>query len=434
MAIRAEHRALDLVGAGTGIVPKARLQVPGWIWTLGLAGVLTVGMGSALDPASAQDAVDSPTPGGISEPEPEPRSVFSPLVPLPPAAAAAVLAHMDWPDDPQALDQAIAYSLAYLATTAATHDYAERPADAHTPERVRASLVRLRELIHHSPDTATLRQALQTEFAVYAARGHDGQGTVHFTGYFEPVFTASRTPSPAYPYPLYRRPSDLEQWPLPHPTRADLEGMDGRQGHRGPLAGLELVWLQDRLEAFLVQVQGSATLELADGGTLGVGYAGRTDYPYTSIGRAVVADGHLTADQLSLPNLVAFFQAQPAALNTYLPQNQRFIFFRETEPGRPTGSLSVPVTAGLSIATDKALMPPGAPALIALDLPQQDPQGQWQSHPIHRLVLDQDTGGAIIGPGRVDLFTGTGTAAGELAGRINTNGGLYYLLLADPTP
>jgi membrane-bound lytic murein transglycosylase A len=205
--------------------------------------------------------------------------------------------------------------------------------------------------------------------------------------------------------------------------------VDGLTGGQGALAGLELVWLASRLEAFLVQVQGSAKLQLTDGTVMSVGYAGRTEYPYTSIGRALVEDGKIDPDRLSLPNLLAYFEAHPEDLNNYLPRNERFIFFREGDGGPPTGSLSVPVTAGYSIATDKSLMPPGAIAAIQLALPQQTPQGTWGSQPITRLVLDQDTGGAIQGAGRVDLYVGSGSQAGELAGRINTSGRLYYLLL-----
>jgi membrane-bound lytic murein transglycosylase A len=126
---------------------------------------------------------------------------------------------------------------------------------------------------------------------------------------------------------------------------------------------------------------------------------------------------------------LAYFEAHPEDLDVYLPQNERFIFFRQGDGGPPTGSLSVPVTAGYSIATDKSVMPPGAIAVIQLPLPQPNPAGEWGSQPTTRIVLDQDTGGAIIGPGRVDLYVGSGDQAGELAGRINTPGHLYYLLL-----
>ncbi|MEO1069596.1 MAG: MltA domain-containing protein [Cyanobacteria bacterium J06638_6] len=365
-----------------------------------------------------------------SEPSPTaPAPTRMPLRPVPPGEDDEIWVELALPSDRPALLQAIQHSLTYLATPKAATDYQDYPIPGITRDRVWRSLQRLRQLITHSPDDQALRSALGREFVLYESIGADGEGTVAYTGYFEPQYRASAVPTAEYRYPLYRRPPTLESWPQPHPTRLELEGSDGLSSGQGPLAGLELVWLASRLEAFLVQVQGSAKLELTDGSVMSVGYAGRTEYPYTSIGRALVNDGKIASDDLSLPNLLAYFEANPEALDHYLPLNERFIFFREGGSGPPTGSLSVPVTAGYSIATDKSLLPPGAIAAIQLPLPHQTAQGSWANRPITRLVLDQDTGGAIIGPGRVDLFIGSGAAAGELAGRINTPGRLYYLLL-----
>jgi membrane-bound lytic murein transglycosylase A len=331
------------------------------------------------------------------------------------------------PENRGALTQAINHSLTYLATPKAAADYQDYLVPGVTRDRVYRSLQRLRQLVANSPNDQAFQSALRREFVLYESVGSDGEGTVAYTGYFEPQYRASAVPTAEYRYPLYRRPPTLETWPQPHPTRLVLEGADGLA--QGPLAGLELVWLASRLEAFLVQVQGSARLQLIDGRVMSVGYAGRTEYPYTSIGRALVNDRKIDPDHLSLPNLLAYFEAHPDDLDVYLPQNERFIFFRDGDGGPPTGSLSVPVTAGYSIATDKSVMPPGAIALIQLPLPQQTQAGVWDSQPTTRLVLDQDTGGAILGPGRVDLYVGSGDQAGELAGRINTPGRLYYLLL-----
>lgn len=359
-----------------------------------------------------------------------PASLAAPLVAVP---AGEGVSH--WAEeanlwgDRATLITAIDQSLSYLDTPAAVTAYADYPVATITQGRVRRSLRRFRTLLVASPSSDAFYRALQREFVLYQAVGNDNQGTVHFTGYFEPVFAASRTPDQTYRYPLYRRPPTLDDWSLPHPTRLALEGADGLQAAQGPLNGLELVWLSDRLDAFLVQVQGSARLQLAEGGFFSVGYAGRTDYPYTSIGRELINDGIIPAPDLTLERLLEHFEAFPEDLNTYLPRNQRFIFFDATDGGPPTGSLSVPVTAGRSIATDKTLMPPGALALITLPWPERGADGQWQSRPIARYVLDQDTGGAIQGPGRVDIFVGTGAAAGAQAGQINTDGALYYLLL-----
>lgn len=327
------------------------------------------------------------------------------------------------------LIRAINNSLQYLDTPAAVTAYENYSIAGITRDRVRRSLLRFRTLLLISQSPEAFYEAIQREFVLYQSTGHDGEGSVHFTGYFEPSFQASRTPTEQYRYPLYRRPPTLEAWQEPHPTRTALEGIDGLQGSQGPLQGLELVWLRDRLEAFLVHVQGSARLRLTDGSFMSVGYAGRTEYDYTSIGRELINDGKIPESELTLDRLLTYFQTNPEELDTYLPRNDRFVFFRETAGGPPTGTFSFPVTAGRSIATDKSLMPPGAIALIALDWPPKDASGNWQTQATSRYVLNQDTGGAIQGPGRADIFIGSGHDAGEQAGQINTNGVLLYLLL-----
>ena len=335
------------------------------------------------------------------------------------------------PGDRLALVQAINYSLRYLDTPSAAKAYDNYPVSGITRDRVRRSLIRFRDLLVNSRTPAEFQAAVEQEFAFYQAVGRDAQGTVLFTGYFEPIYPASLTPSDEYRYPLYRKPADFDRWAKPHPTRKELEGEDGLLGQQSPLAGYELVWLRDRLEAFLVQVQGSAKLQLRDGKLLTVGFDGITDYPYVSIGRELVKDGKFTAEQLSLPVLIDYFRANPQELDEYLPRNNRFVFFRETNGAPPKGSLGVPVTPERSIATDKSLMPPGALAWIRTRIPYANPAGEWEMRSVTRYVLDQDTGGAIKGAGRVDIFMGTGKVAGDRAGLISSPGELYYLLLRD---
>ena len=329
----------------------------------------------------------------------------------------------------EALLTAIDNSLAYLETSDAITAYENYAVSGVTHDRVQRSLLRFRTLLLESNSARELQAAITQEFTFYQAIGQDKAGTVAFTGYFEPTYAASLIKTEDFQYPLYRSPLDLDSWSKPHPTRSDLEGADGLQSNQGPLEGLEIAWLNDRLEAFLTQVQGSARLQLTNGSTLSVGYDGRTDYPYTSIGRALIDDGIISEDELSLPILIEYFEQNPEALDRYIPLNDRFVFFRETEGAPATGSLGVPVTTGRSIATDKSLMPPGALALINLELPQINKNGEITAEPTSRFVLDQDTGGAIKGAGRVDIFIGTGTEAGEIAGAINDTGTLYYLLL-----
>ena len=346
-------------------------------------------------------------------------------------AALQIDQSLNSPAQRQALLTAIEYSLRYVRSPAAETAYRHYLVPGFTRDRVRRSLERFHHLVATSESAAALQAAMRAEFTLYQSVGRDGCGAVGFTGYFEPAYSASRVPTADYRYPLYRLPAHLEHWPRPHPTRQQLEGEDGLQAAQGPLRGLELVWLRDRLEAFLVQVQGSARLQLTDGGTMTVGYAGRTDYPYVSLGRELVNDGKFTLEELSLPVLLQYFRDHPADVNRYLPRNNRFVFFRPTDGSPATGSLGVPVTAERSIATDKSLMPPGALALIQTQIPQLNPEGELEQQLVSRYVLDQDTGGAILGPGRVDIFMGTGTTAGDRAGLINGAGQLYYLLLND---
>ena len=330
--------------------------------------------------------------------------------------------------DKWSLIRAISYSLRYLDTPKAAEVYDNYPIPGITRDRVRRSLIRFQQLLKTAKTLEALQTAIEKEFTLYQSVGHDNQGTVHFTGYFEPVYTASRQRTAEYRYPLYFEPKDFKNWKKPHPRRLELEGKDGL-GNNSIIRGNELIWMRDRLEAYLVHVQGSARLKLTNGETITVGYDSSTDYPYVSIGKEVVNDGIFSLDELTLPRLMDYLNQNPQQLSNYLPRNDRFIFFRETDGAPPQGNLSVPVTAERSIATDKSIMPPGALALIKTSIPYVSQTGQIESKLVSRYVLDQDTGSAIKGPGRVDIFMGTGKEAGQRAGLINNTGQLYYLLL-----
>lgn len=331
--------------------------------------------------------------------------------------------------DRPSLLASIDHSLSYLQTRGAAAAYRRYQVSGITRDLVRRSLERFRTLVLSSRSPAELQAAVSREFVFYQSTGKDGKGNVLFTAYYEPIYTASRVPTAEYRYPIYRLPPNFARWPKPHPTRAHLEGRDGMLGAKSRLRGLELVWLRDRLEAFLVQIQGSARFQLTDGSMISVGYAGKTDYPYTSVGRELAKDGKLPLAGLTLPVMLGYFSQHPAELSSYLPRNRGFVFFRETYGAPAIGSIGVPVTAERSIATDKSLMPPGALALIHTQIPFPNTLGQMEYRAVSRYVLDQDTGSAIKGPGRVDYFMGTGKVAGDRAGVTGGNGQLYYLLL-----
>lgn len=333
------------------------------------------------------------------------------------------------PGDKASLLKSIDYSLGYLDSAAAANAYGRYQVAGITRDRVRRSLDRFRQLVVNSTTPSQLQASVKREFVFYKSIGKDGQGTVAFTGYFQPIYAASRTQTAEYRYPLYRVPPNIASWPKPHPTRLELEGADALQGSKGLLRGLELVWLRDRFQAFLIHVQGSAKLQLPDGDVMTVGFAGKTSHSYTGVGRELVKDGKFTLEQLNLPKLTEYFANFPEEMNKYLPKNQSFVFFRDTQGSPAIGSIGVPVTAERSIATDKSLMPPGALALISTKLPYPNAEGKLEQNQVNRYVLDQDTGGAIKGAGRVDVFMGTGNLAGDRAGFINSTGELYYPLL-----
>ncbi|MGQ4647305.1 MltA domain-containing protein [Lyngbya aestuarii] len=333
--------------------------------------------------------------------------------------------------DKQALLRAIDQSLRYLQTPTAAAAYQRYRVPGITRERVLRSLVRFRQLLVTSASAAELEAAVKREFVFYQSVGKEGKGDVLFTAYYEPVYAASRVPTPEYRYPIYRRPPDLDSWRKPHPTRQQLEGDDGLQASQGKLRGLELFWLRDRLEAYIPHIQGSARLRLTDGTETTVNYDGNTAYSYTSLGRSLADDGKLPLESITFPLILEYFHEHPGDLNIYVPRDRSFVFFRENPGGKATGSINVPLTASRSIATDKSLMPPGALALIRAPLPFKNASGVLEEHTISRYVLDQDTGGAIKGPGRVDYFLGTGPEAGERAGVTVSHGQLYYLLLKE---
>lgn len=187
--------------------------------------------------------------------------------------------------------------------------------------------------------------------------------------------------------------------------------------------------MRDRLEPYLAQIEGSARLQLPDGTQTTIGYAGNTAYDYKSLGRELANDGKLPLQGMTMPIILDYFQKYPQELNVYIPRDPSFVFFQENHGAPAQGSIRVSLTAERSIATDKALMPPGALALIRAPIPFVKDTGNMEHRIVSRYVLDQDTGGAIKGAGRVDYFLGTGKVAGDRAGVTVSNGQLYYLLL-----
>ena len=290
-------------------------------------------------------------------------------------------------------------------------------------------------------DDRSVRSFYETQFIPHQLRNLDGslQGTV--TGYYEPLLKGSRTRGGPYQTALYRAPEDLLTVDLgtlypelrtmrlrgrlagnkvvPYPSRAELM-------QQNLLAGKELLWVDDPVEAFFLQVQGSGRVQLHDTReTVRVAYADQNGHPYRSIGRYLVERGELTLEQASMQGIKAWVASNPARQQELLNANPSFVFFREEkilDPAKgPKGSLGVPLTAQRSIAVDPQFVTLGAPVFIATTQPNS-------ASLLRRLMLAQDTGGAIRNPVRADFFWGYGAEAGELAGRMKQPAQMWVLL------
>jgi membrane-bound lytic murein transglycosylase A len=311
------------------------------------------------------------------------------------------------------------------------------PVEGVSWQRAKDSLVRFRELLLGSTSRRAFDEAVRREFTWYRSAGWDGRGGgVLFTGYCTPLLEGSMTQVGPYQYPLYALPPDLEKdksgktlgWrvagmekPLPYPGRSVIDG-----GGLLKNKNLELVWLKNPLDAFIAHVNGSAFIHLANGEVYRLGYAGKNGAPYHSLGKELIEDGVLPADGLNLQRIRDWAEtAPPEQVQEYLNRNPSYVFFQPIE-GTPHGSLDVPVSARRSIATDKTIFPRASICFVEAELPGADPR---ERIPMHQFLMDQDTGGAIRTAGRTDLYMGIGPDAEAQAGRIKSEGQLYYLFL-----
>ena len=293
-----------------------------------------------------------------------------------------------------------------------------------------------------APDATAIRSYFQQYFEAYRLfKGRDveaGPGLV--TGYYEPLLRGARAPSAEFNTAVYSPPPDLLAVDLsalypelkgktvrgrlvdgnrvvPYYTRAELPADPA-------LRGRELVWVESPLDAFTLEIQGSGRVQLQGGETIRLQYADQNGQPYRSIGRYLVDQGLLTVEQATMPGIRAWLVANPERLQQALDANPSVVFFKEVPLGNPDegpkGAEGVALTAGRSIAVDSAYVPLGAPVFLATTLPATDV-------PLQRLVIAQDTGGAIRGAQRADFFWGTGDEAREMAGRMRQRGEMWLL-------
>lgn len=289
------------------------------------------------------------------------------------------------------------------------------------------------------------RAFLETWFLPYRVTGDGGTADGLVTGYYEPLLHGSRIPDERYRYPLYAPPDDLVTVDLadvvPESRNLRLKGrLSGRklvpywsraeiESGRAPVAGRELLWVDDPIDLFFLQIQGSGRVRLADGSRVRVGYADQNGHPYRSIGRLLVERGELRLEDASMQGIKAWARANPDRLSSLLDENPSFVFFRELPAGDggPPGALGVPLTPERSIAIDPRRIPLGAPVFLDTTQP-------GSPEPLRRLVAAQDTGGAIKGAVRADYFWGFGDNAGALAGRMRQPLRMWVLLPRAESP
>jgi len=359
--------------------------------------------------------------------------------PLPPGqhALRKITNPADIPDftfachDLKDLKSSVAKSLNYLSKPSSKQFY---PCGEITHERAVDSLKAFAELLNSNLLGSQLNDAIRQKFDVYISVGCDDKGTVLFTGYYTPIFDGSLKRTDKFQYPLYKQPPDIVKGPKgeiigrrgpdgqtePYPSRKILEVS-------GSLMGQELVWLGDPFEVYIAHVQGSAKIKLGDGKLFGVGYAASNGHEYKSLSKAMVEQGKISGEQMSLSAMIDYFKKHPEEVGPCTQLNPRFVFFME-EKGEPRGSLNEEVTPYRSVATDKSIFPPACLAFISTKLPYEK-DGAIIDRPYTGFALDQDTGGAIRAAGRCDVYMGQGDKAGKLAGRTYQEGRLYYLFV-----
>lgn len=288
------------------------------------------------------------------------------------------------------------------------------------------------------PDNAALHAFFEEGFTPYQVFNPDGSAQGLITGYYEPKLAGSRVRTARFRYPLYAVPDDLLSIDLSevYPQLKDLRLRGRLQGKRvvpyynrgeiddgkAALQGRELFWVDNAIDLFFLQIQGSGRIELPDGSLVKVGYAEQNGFPYISIGKKLIEAGELKPEQASMQGIKDWAGQHPDRLNALLAQNPSYVFFRElpNQLTAPLGALGVPLTDAYSIAVDARTIPLGAPVFLATTYPET-------SEPLNRLMQAQDTGGAIKGAVRADFFWGFGEQAGVQAGRMRQSGQMWVL-------
>jgi membrane-bound lytic murein transglycosylase A len=347
--------------------------------------------------------------------------------------------------DYDGLENCILGSISYLNRVPPTKTFRFGQEIFNTAHMMR-SIEHFLDFIRTKPSKDELIRYIKNNYLVYATQGIDNPEPVLFTGYFEPVLQGSLNKNTEYQFPIYARPDDLttidlslfsqqfkgetivgryiDQRVVPYYDRKEIE-------HQGLLEGKvkEIAWLKDRLDLFFLQIQGSGKIYLDNGDVINVHYHGSNGQPYRSIGKLLIDEGKITREDISMQKIRDYLRNHPEEIETVLNYNPSYVFFKVEKDG-PLGSLEVKLTPGRSIALDRRLFPPAGLAFIETKKPLINGDGtihKWTA--FSRFVLNQDTGGAIRGPSRADLFWGNGPYAEIAAGYMQEFGKLYFLIL-----
>jgi len=295
----------------------------------------------------------------------------------------------------------------------------------------------------NATDDAAIRAWFEAQLRPWQLVNPDGNRSGLITGYYEPILRGSRARKAPYTTPVFGVPEDLivvdlgELYPeLKHMRlRGRIEGRklvpyySRAEWTAQEVAHPPMLWVDDPIDFFFMQIQGSGQIELSDGSRIRLNYADQNGHPYRSIGRWLIDKGELKAEQASMQGIKNWARANPKRLQELLNQNPSLVFFRElkAEGSGPQGAMGLPLTPERSIAVDPRTTPLGAPVWLATTQPNSD-------QPLQRLMLAQDTGGAIRGPVRADFYWGSGPTAGNQAGKMKQNGRMWVLLPKDHVP
>jgi membrane-bound lytic murein transglycosylase A len=341
----------------------------------------------------------------------------------------------------EGLNHCIQMSLAYLRKVPRDRTFVFGT-DAYSAAHLIRSLEVFEAFIQAGPSVDQINEKVRSDFYVYRAGGLTEK--VLFTGYYEPVLMGSIEESPLYRYPIYSRPDDLVTVDLSaFSARYAGETIIGRYTGqtlvpyydrkaietREIFKGKVLAWVGDPVDLFFLQIQGSGKIMLDDGKTLNVHYHVTNGHPYRSIGKVLIDQGKIPRSEISMQAIRAYLKSHPEERDTILSANPSYVFFK-TETDGPLGSLNVPLTPGRSVAVDKKIFPPAALMYIQTQKPvmtETGALGAWED--FGRFALNQDTGGAITGPGRADIFWGNGPYAELAAGHLQHRGEMFFLIL-----